>query len=161
MASFCTQCGKELNTNAEICSECSAKNSTPVAQTFQQRPVPPNTDTKPVSTGGYFGLIFLFSLPVVGFVICIITALAVKNKNIKNFAKAMLIWTVIGIVLTAVIVGIFVLLADTLVPYLNEVTGGEITEFEEAFRELNQLKEEFEKLESSGVLENVTNKQKF
>ena len=41
----------------------------------------------------------LFSLPAIGWIICLIMAFAPKNKNIKNFARSKLIWIAIGIIL--------------------------------------------------------------
>lgn len=44
-----------------------------------------------VTTGAFFGLNLLFSLPAIGWIICLIMAFAPKNKNIKNFARSKLI----------------------------------------------------------------------
>lgn len=161
MANFCTQCGKPIDGGGEVCSECSAKINPPAPVQVQPRPILPEQKEKTVGTGTYFALMFVFALPVLGFLICIITALAVKNKNVKNFAKAALIWTVIGLVFTALIVGVCFLFADVVAPYFNGITGTEISELTDALGEISQFKEEFEKIENSGVLENVTNGQKF
>ena len=58
-----------------------------------------------VTTGAFFGLNLLFSLPAIGWIICLIMAFAPKNKNIKNFARSKLIWIIIAIIL-GVICGI-------------------------------------------------------
>ncbi len=58
-----------------------------------------------VTTGAFFGLNLLFSLPAIGWIICIIMSFAPKNKNIKNFARSKLIWIIIAIIL-GVICGI-------------------------------------------------------
>ena len=50
------------------------------------------------STGTYLGHIFLFSIPVIGFIMLIIKAFDKKNKNISNWAKAMLLYMVISFV---------------------------------------------------------------
>ena len=52
-----------------------------------------------VTTGAFFGLNLLFSLPAIGWIICLIMSFAPKNKNIKNFARSKLIWIAIGIIL--------------------------------------------------------------
>ena len=52
-----------------------------------------------VTTGAFFGLNLLFSLPAIGWINCLIMAFAPKNKNIKNFARSKLIWIAIGIIL--------------------------------------------------------------
>ena len=55
-----------------------------------------------VTTGAFFGLNLLFSLPAIGWIICLIMAFAPKNKNIKNFARSKLIWIIIAIILGAI-----------------------------------------------------------
>lgn len=52
-----------------------------------------------VSTGAFFGLNLLFSLPAIGWIICLVMAFAPQNQNIKNFARSKLIWIAIGIIL--------------------------------------------------------------
>ena len=61
-----------------------------------------------VTTGAFFGLNLLFSLPAIGWIICIIMSFAPKNKNIKNFARSKLIWILIAIILGAICGIIFV-----------------------------------------------------
>lgn len=82
----------------------------PVVQTVYQ-PVyqaPAESPNKVVSTGAFFGLEFLFSIPVIGWLVCIIMTFAPKNKNLRHYAQAKLIWLVIGIVLC---VGLVLLIA--------------------------------------------------
>ena len=55
-----------------------------------------------VTTGAFFGLNLLFSLPAIGWIICLIMSFAPKNKNIKNFARSKLIWILIAIILGAI-----------------------------------------------------------
>lgn len=87
MARFCTQCGSELPDGIAFCTQCGAK-AKQAAPAPQQTPkmeaaVIPTSPTRPapqpvpqpvaekpadkaVSTGAFFGLMFLFSLPVLG-----------------------------------------------------------------------------------------------
>ena len=54
-----------------------------------------------VSTIGYFGILLLFSLPLIGPVVCIIFACGgIKNLNLRNLARAMLIFMIIALVLS-------------------------------------------------------------
>lgn len=54
---------------------------------------------KPVTIGQYIGYSILFSLPLVGLIMMIITAFSSeKNVSLRNFAKAYLILTLIGAV---------------------------------------------------------------
>lgn len=62
---------------------------------------------QPISTGKWFLYQLLFAIPVVGLVMLIITAcggLGDGNTTFKNYARAMLIWQVIAIVLTILLV---------------------------------------------------------
>lgn len=161
MAKFCTECGAELRDGIAFCTNCGAKaeQATPAPQ----RTAPPATQYVPVSqskaeipadktvsTGTFFGLMFLFSLPVLGWLICLIVAFTAKNKNIKHFARAMLIWLVIALVIGA-LVGLAVnALINSVTPYLEEAMGelrnisssgdlGELTELIEQFGSLEGM----------------------
>ena len=61
---------------------------------------------RPVSTSKYFWLAFLSFLPCIGFIATLILAICGRNRNVKNFEKAILAYYIIGIVifLIAVIV---------------------------------------------------------
>lgn len=50
-----------------------------------------------MGTGAYFGTMLLFCIPVIGWVACIIMAFAGNAQNRKNFARAMLIFIIIGL----------------------------------------------------------------
>lgn len=90
-------------------------------QAYQSTASEEDATRKVVGTGAYFGLMFLFGIPLIGLIACIIMAFAPKNRNIKNYARAMLIWTIIGLVLTGVLVALFVAFADKLADYLSQM----------------------------------------
>ena len=125
MAKFCTECGKEIAAGVAFCTECGTKApadpvsattetvteakdtkvETPVVHTPPAQSYPaqqtythpaPDPTSKVVGTGAYFGLMLLFAIPIIGQIACLIMAFAPKNKNIKHFARAQLIWTVIA-----------------------------------------------------------------
>ena len=54
---------------------------------------------RPVSTSKYFWLAFLSAIPCIGFIATLILAIAGRNRNIKNFEKAILAYYIIGLVL--------------------------------------------------------------
>ena len=56
-----------------------------------------------VGAGTFIGLLVLFNIPIIGWVICIIMAFAAKNHNIRNLARAVLIYIpiTIGVVIAA------------------------------------------------------------
>lgn len=177
---FCASCGAENNADQKFCSGCGqplqtaeeeAVNETlggaapePKAQTWQQQsqqqapPQPtyiPNYSDKNaysdvVPTRTFFGLMFLFAIPVVGWVICIIMALgATKNKNKRNFARAILIWLIIaGIIAVAAYFAIS-WLSNMVLDYVNQMTGGQLEDFKELMEQFKQ----FENLEGLEGLE--------
>lgn len=152
MAKFCTECGKEIADGVSFCTECGAKApDTPTAkaeavtgnavqtqtqtvktyqQTTPQQTVVQTPVAEPVSkvvgTGTYFALMLLFALPIIGIISVIILSCKVKNKNIKNFAKANLIWAIVAFVLMIVsIIGI-ISLGNSLVEYIKQALEGSL-----------------------------------
>ena len=65
-------------------------------------PPPPGSPYAVMSVGSYIGHSILFSLPLVGWIICLVMAFSSKNKNKKNYARSLLIMILIGIVLSVV-----------------------------------------------------------
>ena len=191
MAKFCTQCGAVLAEGIAFCTECGAKAEVPAApqpvrQSVQQpvpvprhvaQPVPQpipqpaaEPESKTVSTAGFFWMILLFALPVVGWLACIILAFAPKNKNIKHFARAMLIWLLIAAILAGVAAFAVKALFRSVTPYVEEITGsftggtsgsldpqqGESGSTQSALSDLDELQELIEQLEAMGALSEET-----
>lgn len=77
---------------------------------------------KPISIGGFIGYSLLFGIPCIGIILAIVFACgAVKNKNLINWARAILVLWVIGIILAIV--------GSSLIAYLglsvfNMISGG-------------------------------------
>ncbi len=65
------------------------------------------TESHAASTAHFFWMMLVYSLPLIGWLICIIMAFAPKNESKKHFARAILIWGIIGIVIS--IIGLIVL----------------------------------------------------
>lgn len=111
-AVFCTECGTRMEQpkdNAEQ-PKAQTQNAQQNNQQYNQQYTGPQQTYYPqspedyakksvVSTGAFFGLNLLFSLPFVGWIICLVMAFAPQNQNIKNFARSKLIWLAIGIIL--------------------------------------------------------------
>ncbi|GEM_PF-721097 len=121
---FCTNCGNKLEENVTVCPNCGAAAGAPATQPeapeqpaveTPEQPVTPAEPspapvpargvsptsliyTKPVPTAGFFWLMLAFSVPVAGFILSIILSSAPKNLSLKHFAKAVLIWQIIGII---------------------------------------------------------------
>ena len=62
----------------------------------------PNS-SEPISVGNWFLTLLLCAIPIVGLIMLLIWSFSGEtNPNKKNFAKAQLIWTVIGIILSVI-----------------------------------------------------------
>ena len=57
---------------------------------------------RPVSTSKYFWLAFLSFLPCIGFIATLILAICGRNRNVKNFEKAILAYYIIAIVIALI-----------------------------------------------------------
>lgn len=117
MAKFCTECGAPLKEGATFCSACGAKApaekkpeaapETPAApqpayQT-QQTYTPSAPAAQPVSTAYYFWMMLLFAVPVIGLIVCLVTAFSGEDASRKNFSRAVLIWILVAIVLSIIV----------------------------------------------------------
>ncbi len=80
------------------------ENQTPVTPIPSHSPnvTPAAPSNNYVSTWAYFGLMFVFAIPLVGLITSIIMSFAPKNRSLKNFARANLIWTIICFVLSLI-----------------------------------------------------------
>ncbi len=102
----------------------------PAPQQTHQQPAPAvDPDNKAVGTGTYFWLMFLFSIPIIGFIICIIMAFAPRNKSLKNYAKATLIWVIIALVLAGIMAIIFAILGNSLMLNISQLAEGQIADY--------------------------------
>lgn len=161
MARFCTECGKEVADSIAFCTECGAKleanesktvsapppvtQPPPVVQVSNPPPTysspAPDKTNKVVSTGLYIGLMILFAIPIIGFIACIIMTFAAKNRNIKNYARATLIWMIIAFVLLAILIAIASILVNTLTDYINQMTDGQFGELGDFFGQFSEIKD--------------------
>lgn len=173
MARFCTGCGKEIPNGVAFCTACGtpaptdAPSEVAKPQTPPQQPAPaptmtataapprityaPTADITPagkngiVGTGWFFGMMFLFAIPVIGWLACFITSFISKNENKKHFARALLIWLIIGLVLAVVGYFVFRWLGGMLIDYINAEFGGQ-------FGDLQELLEQFKQFENGGLI---------
>ena len=70
-----------------------------------QTAAPERTNNETVGFWTYFGLSALFTLPVVGLIAAIVFAFAPKNKSIKNYARVMMTWGIVGLLICGLLAG--------------------------------------------------------
>jgi hypothetical protein len=106
------------------------------AQGFQRAgfdsPPPKSSPYAVMGTGAYIGHSILFAIPVVGWLICVIMAFSAKNLNKRHYARAVLIFLVIGAVLSVSLYFLFSWVwdaaAEYLQQYINDATGGAVND---------------------------------
>ncbi len=146
---FCTKCGANIPAGIKFCTSCGTPAGvtaqpvpavtpvpiphqpvpvmTPAAELYQPVPAvtgavaapPANAVSAVMGTGAYFGTMLLFGIPIVGWLVCLIMAFAAQNLNRRNFARAMLIFSVIGIVIGIILYFIFSWVAEAVIQYIN------------------------------------------
>lgn len=139
----------EIETTAEQTSHVSA----PV-----YAPLPAQTDPV-VGTGAFFGLEFLFALPLIGFICCIIFSFAPKNRNLKHYARGKLIWSIIALVLSILLILCAAIFLQALPGMVSEELGIEVNELDDIFSIAGELPELIEELggieEVAGLVGNM------
>ena len=91
---------------------------------------------KVVKTGTYFWLMFLFAIPILGWFVCILMAILPKNKNLKHFARAVLIWLLIGAIICVALFFLFASLGGAVKEFINNITGGQFGDLQDVFGSL-------------------------
>ena len=139
----------ETETTAEQTSHVSA----PV-----YAPLPAQTDPV-VGTGAFFGLEFLFALPLIGFICCLIFSFAPKNRNLKHYARGKLIWSIIALVLSILLILCAAIFLQALPGMVSEELGIEVNELDDIFSIAGELPELIEELggieEVAGLVGNM------
>ena len=139
----------EIKTTAEQTSHVSA----PV-----YAPLPAQTDPV-VGTGAFFGLEFLFALPLIGFICCLIFSFAPKNRNLKHYARGKLIWSIIALALSILLILCAAIFLQALPGMVSEELGIEVNELDDIFSIAGELPELIEELggieEVAGLVGNM------
>ena len=141
MNKFCPQCGKPVDENATYCEHCGAKVSTPTSSTTPAPQVPHTASMPPEADsiislnniGGVLALILAVLLLIIGVMTVIIfigfilivfgvvnllvwnkikyiNAL-VQQKNYRQAKNEQLTWSIIGLLLGGIIIGLVLLIA--------------------------------------------------
>jgi len=104
MAKFCTECGAAMENDRSFCPNCGR----PVADTGRdmfREPVKKAGLEEPMSLGNWVITLLITYIPVVGFIMTIVWALCAENTSKKNYARAMILFMVIGFVFVVLMSG--------------------------------------------------------
>ena len=93
----------------------------------------PSGETAVAGIGSFFGLMILFSLPIIGFICCIVFCFVPENKNIKHFAIGYLLYSLLCTLITILIVVGIVMLVK---PIIEETIPKLIQEFKDQFQDM-------------------------
>lgn len=121
----CSKCGHESSDDMIFCPNCGEKVSdaapeAPAATPVQTQPAAPQVITKevipencnPLSPWAYLGWQFLFSIPLVGFILLIVFSTgAARNRNLRNFARSYWCALLIVLIIAVVTILVFIILA--------------------------------------------------
>jgi cellulose synthase/poly-beta-1,6-N-acetylglucosamine synthase-like glycosyltransferase len=77
-----------------------------------------------VGTGTYFFMALLFAIPFLGWIICLVTAFAAKRLSLRNYARAMLILLIIGLIMSIALYFMVSWAFEAVLEYINENTLG-------------------------------------
>ncbi len=123
MRLFCTKCGKELQEGLKFCIHCGAEvTNAPRHEQPQAKVQTPQHDEVParaVSMWTYFGLDFLYSIPLIGLIASLITVCTTRDESLKVYAKAKLAWQAVGLAVLIVTILVVALLSNYLLEYIN------------------------------------------
>ena len=141
---FCENCGKNLPDGAKFCNGCGAKTElvqpayAAAAEPAPARPVPPaqtayapqqtytpqppaysgQPGSEPLRVGQYIGMLLLMFVPILSVILLFMWSFGSSvNLNKKYFARAILIVSAIGIVLS-------IIFSTALIGIVGELFGG-------------------------------------
>jgi Na+/proline symporter len=118
---ICPNCGSNNSEGTHFCVGCGAKLESappppayqpPQAQNYQQHYQQPsyqnipavNPNTMPMRTSEFFWMMLILAIPLAGFICTLVWAFGSNvNENRRNLCRAILIWMLVGIVLTIVL----------------------------------------------------------
>ncbi len=118
----CPNCGAPVNPGVSFCENCGVDLSVLAANNKQPTNVIPKA-YKPITPWGYIGWSFLFSIPVVGFVLLIVFSFKKSNINRRNFARSYWCALLLLVILLAVtvIVGVATGYSEEVITMLQDM----------------------------------------
>ena len=103
MAKFCTECGAAMENDRAFCPNC-GKAVEGGSNPFKE-PARNSNLEEPMSLGDWIITLLITYIPVVGFIMTIVWALTASNTSKKNYARAMILFMIIGFVFVVLMSG--------------------------------------------------------
>lgn len=100
-----------------------SKPATAPAKAQKATDVPPVGKYAPTSVMAFFGMIILFSVPIIGWITCFVLCFAAKKQSTKNFARALTILFLVCVILLSILTVITVLVLPKLIDYVAVRAG--------------------------------------
>ena len=104
MAKFCTECGAAMENDRAFCPNCGKAVEDNNREMFKE-PVRRSNVEEPMSLGDWIITLLITYIPVVGFIMTIVWALTASNTSKKNFARANILFMIIGFVFVVLMSG--------------------------------------------------------
>lgn len=142
------------NNTFENFSAQPAEQQPPVQEPQPQTPEPAAGDVfsvqaeKPVHTGIFFGLEALFALPLIGLISSVIFSFVPENKNLKNYARAKMIWCLISLLLTVLMIVGCVIAVQKATEYIE-------SKFAISEEQAEQIESLFDAIDNIGALAGI------
>ena len=84
------------------------------------------SESKPISSWGYVGYLFLWAIPVIGWLIWLCNCFSKKNANVRNYARSQFCQFILAIILVLVM-ALLVFVAITMGVITPEMLEGMMT----------------------------------
>ena len=106
MSRTCKKCGGVVKMEDQFCMHCGMplEKEEPVREEYTKEERRDEKKAEVLSMGDYLLMLILLAIPVVNIIVCILWIISSNcNPNRKNFAKAWMIITVVGTILSGIL----------------------------------------------------------
>ena len=106
MSRTCKKCGGAVKMEDQFCMHCGMplEKEEPIREEYTKEERQNDNKAEVLSMGDYLLMLILLAIPVVNIIACILWIISSNcNPNRKNFAKAWMIITVIGTILSGIL----------------------------------------------------------
>lgn len=98
---YCIGCGRVFDGEADFCPECEARRAAGDVNTAPKNLYQEEENVPSMWT--FLGFMILFAIPVVGFIAALVMAFSLKNKALKNYSRASVVYSIVISVITVLL----------------------------------------------------------